>query len=168
MAQPEFRMVNGMELLFPPGDWRPPPKKIGENDIMRYFALLFLDRQIGETIAIVAKTGTFDTQTETFGMQIERDMLPYVREQEDMAINLKRQKLYFYEHGGSLFMDFKYMVSLWTTHINLDSTVGFPSYYTIHTAKFHPSRTTQEAFETAQEIVATWWDIADQFVASRT
>jgi len=118
-----------------PNNWIPPSKDYEGEDIVNYFALLFLDQTVAMMYA----------KTKNLNLPILSEFQSFLDQENAVCKRLNDREKYFYKKG-SIFMDYKIMREESSNNVELQ----------LLKKQFNPNMSAHEAFELAKTIVSNW------------
>ena len=125
----------------PPEGWKPPTKVYCGEDMEEYYTLMFLKESV--TTFINAK------ELDTFlNSNLIKGMDEYSKKSDAISNRLKERNCYFYENGGSVFSDFKYMRNKFWQR---DGAAGDWARNNLSL-----DMPTSQAYELTQQLISTW------------
>ena len=162
-AQPQERSADSSQ---PNNEWKPPPKDYCGEDMVRYYAHLLLDENLGMLLvgAWTTDPAILDNP-ERLKLNIFKDTDKFEKESKAVGERLREKSCYFYgDQGsakGSVFMDYKilrdqYMKSLGETMGETGAEAGIKGHNFV-SSLFNSNMSTQEAFDVALKTVSKWW-----------
>lgn len=139
---------------FPPG-WKPPGKDHCGEDMVRYFALMYLQEVFANFIIDSSTHGLLDPAVYE-NSPLFKDAQKLTDEWNQTSARLREKDCYFYGRGqksgdGSVFMDYKMMRS----HFYKNAFKG--NYLKVFRTAITLETTSEQALEWCAKQVVRWW-----------